>query len=198
MKFRSFISHTHTQSYSYQQLPNRPYVVMIATHSYTHLGITSCIPCMLSYLPTQHKLYTVKRLYFACGIFRGFRELDFIREINVQPKCLHRYVIRIFTWFVHDCPVHKMALSKYFNKAPSALPNITVLYCVVCCRKALLQLIAKRQEWFLKTQRRTLCPYIRLEVVKLVSPQRKASILHRESILIHALRLIWGMVDAVI
>ena len=51
-------------------------------------------------------------VYRKALIFRGFRELAFIREINFHRKLFHRV-----------CPVHKMVLYKYFQKAPSALPD---------------------------------------------------------------------------
>ena len=73
------------------------------------------------YCTTSVSYDTVKRLYFAGRIFRGFRELAYIREINFQRKLCHRQVIRIFTSFVR--PVHRMALCKFFKKAPSALSN---------------------------------------------------------------------------
>ena len=52
---------------------------------------------------------------------RGLRESAFIDKIKYQQTLIHRRVIRRIKSFVR--PVRKMALYKYFKKAPNALPN---------------------------------------------------------------------------
>ena len=80
---------------------------MWSAHTKTHLQISSTVSGATEKSLVEPGPYTVKHLYFGGQIFHGFRELTCMCEI-----------IFIEIWCL--CCV---LLYKYFQKAPSALPN---------------------------------------------------------------------------